>query len=125
MWDVPETVSKGLAAEDKLNLDSVKVPLRIRQGLGLSLAKWLRLDAENSSSVRNHDAEFNETELLQNGASTSESVLGAPRRDLKSILPTGPTSVETSRKTSTEEVKVIHTGREGFEKRRFLDAGAS
>jgi hypothetical protein len=42
MWDVPETVSKGLAHEDKTYLESsVKVPLRVRRGVCASLAERL------------------------------------------------------------------------------------
>jgi hypothetical protein len=115
MWDVPETVSKGLAAEDKSSLEaSVKVPLRIRRGLCLSLAMRLGLDAENSNPVRNHDAEWNAMELPENSSRVSESVLDPPQRELKRILPAGPTSVKSFQNTSTEKVKLSHIERDAL-----------
>jgi hypothetical protein len=52
MWDVPETVSKGLPPDDKAKLESsVKVPMRVRRRLCASLAKRLEAYSVAISSV--------------------------------------------------------------------------
>jgi hypothetical protein len=92
----------------KLEFDSVKVPLR-RQGLGLS-HKWLRLDAK--TVARFEITTLNSTKLscFRMGPAHQRSSRCAAGFEEYSAY---RANVQRPRKTSTEEVKVIHTGREG------------
>jgi hypothetical protein len=50
--DVPGTESKGLSSEDKVHLKSfVKVPMQVKRGLCVNLAKRLKMDAEKMNSA--------------------------------------------------------------------------
>jgi hypothetical protein len=52
MWDVPEIVSKGLSPEDKAILEvSVKVPMRVRRAVCISLTRLLRSTHQSKGSL--------------------------------------------------------------------------